>query len=30
READVRSVERAQLDIVARRIADVINQEKPA
>ncbi len=29
-EADVRSVDRAQLEIVARRIADVINQEKSA
>ena len=29
-EADVRSVDRAQLDIVARRIGDVINQEKQA
>ena len=29
-EADVRSVDRAQLDIVARRIAEVINAEKTA
>ncbi|MGC7980401.1 L-seryl-tRNA selenium transferase, partial [Salmonella enterica] len=29
-EADVRSVDRAQLAIVARRISEVINQEKQA
>ncbi|WP_313084051.1 DgaE family pyridoxal phosphate-dependent ammonia lyase [Atlantibacter sp.] len=29
-EADVRSVDRAQLEIVARRISEVINQEKTA
>ncbi|VEA64493.1 L-seryl-tRNA(Sec) selenium transferase-related protein [Salmonella enterica subsp. salamae] len=29
-EADVRSVDRAQLAIVARRIGEVINQEKKA
>ncbi len=29
-EADVRSVDRAQLAIVARRIGEVINQEKQA
>ncbi|SUX87616.1 Selenocysteine synthase [seryl-tRNASer selenium transferase] [Citrobacter koseri] len=29
-EADVRSVNQAQLEIVARRIRDVINQEKKA
>ncbi|WP_254554974.1 L-seryl-tRNA selenium transferase, partial [Salmonella enterica] len=29
-EADVRSVDRAQLSSVARRIGEVINQEKQA